>query len=127
MIFRVSLQSCGLADPILKICSAFWTDVQFPRTVRPMSYDVQVLRAMLRLARKRQVADVEAMLARAGGAPSDVRAAWRRLDAQGLVERLPNERARLTMSGFAVAVSTIERRAKPAGQRPLKRRAIRAA
>lgn len=95
--------------------------------VRPMSYDVQVLRAMLRLARKRQVADVEAMLARAGGAPSDVRAAWRRLDAQGLVERLPNERARLTMSGFAVAVSTIERRAKPAGQRPIKRRAIRAA
>jgi hypothetical protein len=92
-----------------------------------MSYDVQVLRAMLRLARKRQVADVDAMLARAGGAPSDVRAAWRRLETQALVERLADERARLTMAGLAVAVSTIERRAKPSGQRAQKRRAIRAA
>lgn len=89
--------------------------------VPSMSYDVQILRAMLRLARKRQVADVEALVARAGGGPADVCAAWRRLEIAGLAERLPEGRARLTMAGLAVAVSTIELRAKAARPRVAKR------
>ncbi len=95
--------------------------------VLAMSYDVQILRAMLRLARKREVADVEALVARAGGAAADVRGALRRLDAAGLVERLAEDAARLTMAGFAVAVSTVELRTKASRPRTAKRAKVRAA
>jgi DNA-binding IclR family transcriptional regulator len=71
-----------------------------------MSYDLSILRAMLRLARKREAAGVGALLDRAGGDAAGVRAALRRLEQQGMVERQDAERARLTFVGFAVAYAT---------------------
>jgi Mn-dependent DtxR family transcriptional regulator len=70
-----------------------------------MNTDAMVLRALLRLARRRLPADDEAIVVRVGAAPGAVRAAIRRLDAQGLVERRPT--ARLTMAGLAVAIAML--------------------
>jgi Mn-dependent DtxR family transcriptional regulator len=72
-----------------------------------MSIDIMILRAMLRLARRRKAADEGEVAVRVGGAPGSVRAALRRLDARGLVERRPGEPPRLTMAGFAVAVALL--------------------
>jgi hypothetical protein len=71
-----------------------------------MSYEIQVLRAMLRLARRREVADEAALLVRVGGTAAAIRTALRRLEKELLVERLDAGRARLTMNGFAIAVAT---------------------
>src|SRR5262249_38319017 len=79
--------------------------------VRPMgtdALDVMVLRAMLRLARKRQDADDGAIALRVGASTPAVRAALRRLDSRGLVERRRMDSSppsRLTMQGFALAVA----------------------
>jgi Mn-dependent DtxR family transcriptional regulator len=70
-----------------------------------MNTDAMVLRALLRLARRRVPADDEALVVRVGAAPGAVRAAIRRLAAQGLVERLPA--TRLTMAGLAVAIAML--------------------
>lgn len=66
---------------------------------------------MLRLARKREVADVPALLVRVGGTAAQVRTALRRLESEQLVERLDDGKARLTMSGFAIAVASAKLRA----------------
>jgi Mn-dependent DtxR family transcriptional regulator len=71
-----------------------------------MRYDFQLLGAMLRLARRREAADIDALQIRLSGSRADVRASLRRLEAADLVERLGDERARLTLAGFAVAVAT---------------------
>jgi DNA-binding GntR family transcriptional regulator len=71
-----------------------------------MSIDAAVLRAMLRVARRREAADEEALVARVGD-PGKVRAALRRLDASGLVERRGPQAPRLTMAGLAVAVGLL--------------------
>jgi Mn-dependent DtxR family transcriptional regulator len=71
-----------------------------------MGYDFQLLGAMLRLARRREAADVDGLHIRTRGSRADVRAALRRLEAADLVERLGDERARLTLAGLAVAVAT---------------------
>ena len=84
--------------------------------VRPMRYETQILRAMLRLARRRQAADLEALEARVEGAGADVREALRRLEAQGLVERVAGGGGRLTMAGLAVAVACVA--AAKAAKRP---------
>jgi hypothetical protein len=81
-----------------------------------MSYDFQLLGAMLRLARRREAADVDALLIRTSGSRADVRASLRRLEAANLVERLGEARARLTLAGFAVAVATRSQRARATGQ-----------
>jgi predicted MarR family transcription regulator len=70
-----------------------------------MNIEVAVLRAMLRLARRREEADEEALVARVGDG-GEVRDALRRLDAAGLVERRGRS-ARLTMAGLGVAVGSL--------------------
>jgi hypothetical protein len=86
-----------------------------------MGYDFQLLGAMLRLARRREAADVDALLIRTSGSRADVRASLRRLEMANLVERLGGERARLTLAGFAVAVAIRGRRGRAV--RPVARRA----
>jgi Mn-dependent DtxR family transcriptional regulator len=71
-----------------------------------MSIEATVLRAMLRVARRREAADEEALAARVGD-PAEVRDAIRRLDAAGLVERRGRAAPRLTMAGLAVAVGLL--------------------
>jgi Mn-dependent DtxR family transcriptional regulator len=77
---------------------------------------LSILGAMLRLARRRKAADEGAIAVRVGGSPEVVRAALRRLDAGGLVERRLAEPPRLTMAGFAVAVSLLP--GQPAATQP---------
>ena len=71
-----------------------------------MHKDTRILGAMLRLARKREAARIEALVDRVGGTRAEVRSALRLLEAQGLVERLDADAARLTFVGFAIAVAT---------------------
>ncbi len=76
-----------------------------------MHYELSVLRALLRLARRRCAADIDQLLVRVGGAPAELRDAMRRLEQAGLVERLPGAgdgNGRLTLSGLAVAVASIK-------------------
>jgi DNA-binding Lrp family transcriptional regulator len=89
-----------------------------------MSIEVKVLGAMLRLARARREGDVGALSLRVGASEGEVRAALRRLDARGLVERRLTLSPRLTFEGFAVAVALLP--AKPVRQ-PRLRAAARAA
>jgi len=89
-----------------------------------MSIDANVLRAMLRLARRREAAADNAVALRVGGTASQVRASMRRLRAGGLVEIRGTCEARLTMSGLAVAIALLPT-APPA--RISSRRASRAA
>ena len=72
-----------------------------------MRFEALVLRAILRLARRRASVDVERVAERAGGAPADVRDALRKLEGWGLVERAGPRGPRLTMSGFALAVAML--------------------
>jgi DNA-binding GntR family transcriptional regulator len=72
-----------------------------------MSTDTTVLRAMLRLSRRRQAADEDALTVRSGQTRAAVRDALRRLEAQGLVERRPRSAPRLTMMGLAIAVALL--------------------
>jgi Mn-dependent DtxR family transcriptional regulator len=89
-----------------------------------MSIDILILRAMLRLARRRKAADEGEVAVRVGGAPGSVRAALRRLDARGLVERRHGQAPRLTMAGFAVAVALLPERPAQAS-RASKLRSVR--
>ncbi|HEX4448160.1 MAG TPA: hypothetical protein VH044_15535 [Polyangiaceae bacterium] len=86
--------------------------------------EAQVLRAMLRLARRRQTADDGEIAVRVGSPPHAVRGALRRLDASGLVERQDEGAVRLTMAGFALAVAALPR---PIGATRPSQRAPRAA
>ena len=79
-----------------------------------MSIETEVLRAMLRVARRCEAADEESLAVRVGGSKAEVRAALRRLDAQGLVERRGERAARLTMAGLAVAVAQLPAQQKKA-------------
>ncbi len=72
-----------------------------------MSIDAMVLRAMLRLARRREEAAEEAIAVRVGGSSGQIRASLRRLAAGGLVERRSQQGPRLTMEGLAVAVALL--------------------
>lgn len=89
-----------------------------------MSIELTVLRAMLRVARRREAADEEALAVRAGGSEAEVRDALRRLDAAGLVERRGGSAPRMTMAGLAVAVGLLPAAAR---SRRSARRASRAA
>ncbi len=93
-----------------------------------MNTDAMVLRALLRLARRRLPADDEAIVLRVGAEPAAVRDAIRRLDTLGLVDRRVERSGttRLTMAGFTVALSLLP--AKAAGRvQPRARRTSRAA
>ena len=85
-----------------------------------MSIDTAVLGAMLRVARRCEGADEDALALRVGGSRGSVRAALRRLDAAGLVERRADRAPRLTMAGFAVAVGLLPPATKPRA-RPARR------
>ena len=69
-----------------------------------MNTEALVLRALLRLSRRRLPADDDAIVLRVGAPPAAIRVATRRLDAMGLVERRTGS-TRLTMAGLAVAVA----------------------
>jgi DNA-binding GntR family transcriptional regulator len=87
-----------------------------------MSIDTTILRAMLRLSRRREAADEDALTVRSGHSRAAVRDALRRLQAQGLVERRPSLPPRLTMTGLAVAVALLP----PSSALPAARAARRA-
>jgi DNA-binding IclR family transcriptional regulator len=72
-----------------------------------MSCDAKVLGVMVRLARRRESADEQAIALRTGGPRSAIRAALRRLAAGGWVERRPGAPPRLTMAGLALAVARL--------------------
>ncbi len=86
-----------------------------------MSFDAMVLRAMLRLARRREAADEEALAVRVGGTRGDVRAAVRRLGASGLVQREAGGPPSLTMAGLAVAVALLPAKAPRVPRAPARR------
>jgi hypothetical protein len=80
-------------------------------------FDASVLRAMLRLARRRLPAHDDQVALRVGSTARQVRASLRRLRATDLVEIRLDEPPRLTLSGLAVAVALLPRstasRARP--------------
>jgi len=90
-----------------------------------MSIDAMVLRAMLRLSRRREAADEEGLAVRAGATRGAVRASLRRLEALGFVERRADRAPRLTMQGLAAAVALLPARHTRPSRAP--RRASRAA
>jgi hypothetical protein len=82
-----------------------------------MSYDLSVLRALVRLSRRAAV-DSEALAVRAGGGLADVRAAVARLEGNGLALRTARG-PRPTLAGLAVAVAAGPAR-RPAKAGPLR-------
>jgi Mn-dependent DtxR family transcriptional regulator len=78
-----------------------------------MNSDAMVLRAMLRLARRRLAAHEREIAIRVGQSVASVRASLRRLDSIGLVERGGPMGARLTMDGLALALAMLPRAAHP--------------
>jgi len=72
----------------------------------PMTYDMFVLRAIARLARKGTHAEEAALVLRAGGTGADVRNALRRLELQGLARRDVRGVAHLTLAGLALTVAS---------------------
>jgi Mn-dependent DtxR family transcriptional regulator len=90
-----------------------------------MTFDARVLRVMLRLARRREAADVDAVAVRVGVAAPAVRASMQRLAAGGLVERRGGKPPRLTFAGFALAVTMLP--AKASDPIPMAARPSRAA
>jgi Mn-dependent DtxR family transcriptional regulator len=89
-----------------------------------MGYDISVLRAILRLARRRLGADLQEIGLRVTGGEPDVRAAIRRLERAGLVEAATGGAVRLTMAGLTVAVASLPRRA-PSSRAAIKPRVVR--
>jgi Mn-dependent DtxR family transcriptional regulator len=85
-----------------------------------MSFDGKVLRAMLRLARRREPAEDADVALRVGASEGQVRASMRRLRGAGLVERTYGRPAQLTMSGLAVAVALLPERAHARPRRTLR-------
>lgn len=75
-------------------------------SVAVMQYDISVLRAIVRLARRRFPADLSAIHLRVSGSEGDIRDALARLTARGLIERQPH-RIAPTMMGLAIAVATL--------------------
>lgn len=92
-----------------------------------MQPEIAVLRALLRLARRRTPATLEQILLRVGVDAPAARRALASLARAGLVHRTP-EGPRLTLPGFAVAVATAAsvpgtaKRAAPARVIPFARR-----
>ena len=65
---------------------------------------LNVMSALLRLARRRELGTESSLMERFSGDAEVLRVTLRELSGAGLVERLPTH-ARLTMMGFAVAVA----------------------
>jgi DNA-binding IclR family transcriptional regulator len=73
-----------------------------------MSLEIDVLRALLRLARRRTPPTLEQLFVRVGGDEPAVRLALRSLARRGLVQRTPAG-LRLSLPGLAVAVACAQR------------------
>lgn len=73
-----------------------------------MSLEIDVLRAMLRLARRRTVPTIEQLLLRVPADEAAVRRALAALVRGGLVNTTPNG-PRLSLTGFAIAVAYAQR------------------
>ena len=73
-----------------------------------MSYEIDVLRALLRLARRRTPPTLEQLVVRVGGDETAVRRALQSLAKQSLVQRTPAG-LRLSLAGLAVAVACAQR------------------
>jgi hypothetical protein len=85
-----------------------------PSTPTTASLEVEVLRAMLRLARRRTAPTVEQLLLRVAADEASLRSCLRRLLSANLVHVTPKG-PRLTLTGFAVAVAMAATpRTKPA-------------
>jgi Mn-dependent DtxR family transcriptional regulator len=74
-----------------------------------MSLDGQILRALLRLARRRSAASTDDVALRVRAEPRQVRARLRRLRAHGLVAFEDPECLKLTLPGLAFAVASLPR------------------
>ena len=70
-----------------------------------MNYETEVLKAILRLSRRRNAAEADSILVRVGGQLSDLRVALRKLEQSGLVNRVGDTGGTLTLPGLAVAVA----------------------
>lgn len=79
-----------------------------------MNYETEVLKAILRLSRRRNTAEADSILVRVGGQLSDLRAALRKLEQSGLVNRIGDTGGRLTLPGLAVAVAAAATKMKVA-------------
>lgn len=77
-----------------------------------MNVEIDTLRALLRLARRRTPPTLEQLLVRVGGEEDDVRRALGSLAERGLVQRTPAG-LRLSLAGFAVAVALADRSKAP--------------
>jgi hypothetical protein len=83
-----------------------------------MNIDMMIVRAMLRLARRREVGDEAALTARVNASRGVVRSTMRRLAACGLVD-CSGPHPRLTMDGLALAVALLPARTRrPTPARP---------
>ncbi len=90
-----------------------------PAPVRDTSLDIDVLRALLRLARRQTPPTMEQLVVRVGAEPEAVRRSLVALAKSGLVQKTPGG-LRLSLPGLAVAVAYAQRpsaapaaRAKP--------------
>jgi Mn-dependent DtxR family transcriptional regulator len=88
-----------------------------------MNYEHSILRALLRLARRRSIADSGRLLDRVGGTTAELRDALRRLETDGFVDRRAEDNIRLTLPGLAVAVASIAGRRKKTATPRTSRRA----
>ena len=73
-----------------------------------MSYNLSILRALVRVSRRKGGVDLDALLVRAGGHRSDARAAIASLERQGLALRT-SRGPRVTLAGLAVALASKSR------------------
>jgi DNA-binding IclR family transcriptional regulator len=76
-----------------------------------MSLEIDVLRALLRLARRRTPPTLEQVVVRVGGDDAAVRRTLTSLAKNGLVQRTPAG-LRLSLAGLAVAVACAQRPSK---------------
>lgn len=83
--------------------------------VRDTSLDIDVLRALLRLARRQTPPTMEQLVVRVGAEPEAVRRSLVALARNGLVQRTPGG-LRLSLPGLAVAVAYAQRPATPASR-----------
>ncbi len=88
-----------------------------------MNYETEVLKAILRLSRRRNAAEADSILVRVGGQLSDLRAALRKLEQSGLVNRIGDTGGRLTLPGLAVAVAAAATKVNKAASKSRQRRA----
>ncbi len=82
-----------------------------------MNYETEVLKAILRLSRRRNAAEADSILVRVGGQLSDLRAALRKLEQSGLINRIGDTGGSLTLPGLAVAVAAAATKAKVSHKR----------